>query len=151
MVRAPDSVEMQLQTLRQLIRLGREAGLPLNLHCRQAHDMMMEFLRAEKASELGGMIHGFSGDATTLRDWLELGFCVSVGRSVLNPENREPADAVALIPADRLLLETDSSPRSQAEASLADMAEAVARLRGIDPGAAAAQATANLRRLFRLA
>ena len=59
-------------------------------------------------------IHGFSGDSTALKDWLALGFYVSIGIRGFVTNGTPSLQAVVLeIPLDRLLTETDSASSGQ--------------------------------------
>ena len=149
--RSPQTATEQRELLQYELSLAREKGLPVNLHCREAHADMMGLLSREVASGLTGNIHGFSGDSDMLKDWLEIGFCVAIGRAVLR-DMPELEDAVTRIPSDRLLTETDATPRGQSAgpAEVVAVAEKLAILRGVTPEEIGRTATANLRRLLKL-
>ena len=146
--------DLQTPLLEGEIRLAQELGLPLILHCREAHDEMMRLLRA--APGVKGAVHGFSGAPAQLNDWLNLGFCVSMGRGLLRPEAPQWEGIVKDIPEDRLLLETDAytGPAIAGEAAgpagVATVAQRVAHLRGVEFEAVGQVATANLKRLLGL-
>ena len=59
--RSPQTKEIQKELLRYELSLAQESGLPVNIHCREAHQEMMDILRQETVSELKGTIHGFTG------------------------------------------------------------------------------------------
>jgi len=149
--RSPQTATGQRELLKYELSLAREKGLPVNLHCREAHTDMMEMLRMEVGSGLTGNIHGFSGDRNMLKDWLDLGFYVAIGRAVLR-DMPELEEAVARIPSDRLLTETDATPRGQSAgpAEVVAVAEKVAALRGVTTEEIGRTATANLKRLLKL-
>lgn len=149
--RNPQTAAEQRELLKYELSLACEKGLPVNLHCREAHADMMDLLRREVSAGLTGNVHGFSGDSNALKDWLDLGFYVAVGRAVLR-DVPELEAAVREIPSDRLLTETDSSPRGQSAgpAEVVSVAEKVAALRGVTTEEIGATATANLKRLLRL-
>ncbi len=150
--RSPETSEMQKELLKYELSLALGNDLPVNIHCREAHRDMMELLRKETGSGLKGIIHGFSGDLAALHDWLGLGFYISVGRAVLMDETAPLQTAVREIPLDRLLTETDSTPRREG-ASPTDVimvAEKLASLRETTVEEIASAATANLKRLLKL-
>jgi len=151
--RSPETKEIQGELLRYELSLARETGLPANIHCREAHQDMMDILRQEKGPELKGIIHGFSGDVTELKDWLDLGFYVSIGRRVL-VSNEVPSlqAAVREIPLDRLLTETDSTGGGQSSgpAEVVSVVQTLASLRGATEEEIANSATANLKRILQL-
>ena len=149
--RSPETKEVQKDLLKYELSLALEAGLPVNIHCREAHEDMMGLLRKEAGSGLTGNIHGFSGDRTALEDWLGLGLYVSIGRAVLMPEATSLQEAVREIPLDRLLTETDATARGPAgPADVVSVVEQLASLRGATVEEIATAATANLKRLLKL-
>lgn len=154
--RDPSTKEVQKQAFEQHVRLAKELGLPLNLHCRGAHSEMIEILMRENASEVGGAIHGFTGDEAMLQDWLDLGFYVSIGRAILGPDASKLEPIVTKIPLDRLLIETDSYGGAAAEpgriepASVKLVAERVAKSRKTTVEQIGNATSANLKRLLKI-
>ncbi len=150
--RSPETREIQIELLKYELSLAIDTSLPVNIHCREAHQDMMELLGKEIGSGLKGMLHGFSGDTAELKDWLGLGFYVSIGRGVLMDDADSLQAAVREIPLDRLLTETDSTPRREgaSPADVIPVAEKLASLRGTTVEEIASAATANLKRLLGL-
>ena len=151
--RVPETKDIQKELLKYELSLARETGLPVNIHCREAHQDMMEILRKEIGPELKGTIHGFSGDSAALKDWLDLGFYVSIGvRGFVSDEIPSLLAAVREIPLDRLLTETDSSGSGQSAgpAEVVSVVEKLASIRGNTVEEIADTATANLKRLLKL-
>jgi len=153
--RDPSTKEIQKQAFEQHVKLAKELRLPLNVHCREAHEEMMEIFKREKTAELKGNAHGFSGSEAMLRDWLALGFYISVGRLVTRSEGADLEEMVKRIPSDRLLLETDSSPRGLVNSGqgpalvwVKAVAERVAEWRGVAAEEIGNITTANLKRLY---
>jgi TatD DNase family protein len=152
-VRSPQTQEIQRELLIYELSLARETGLPVNLHCKEAHQDMMHILRKEAGSGLKGIIHGFSGDVKALEDWLALGFYVSIGmRGFVINEIPSLEAAVREIPLDRLLTETDSTASGQpaGPADVLLVVEKLAFLKGATVDEIANTATANLKRLLGL-
>jgi len=154
--RNPGTIEVQKQAFAEHVRLAKELALPMIIHCRDAHAEMMEILKQYKASGIGGAIHGFSGDDAMLRDWLDLGFYISVGRAITRPEMANLQEVVKRIPPDRLLIETDSSPRARPDgtrvqpAAVREVAERLAELKGLTAEAIGDITLANLKRLLKI-
>ena len=147
--RNPDTREVQKELLRYELSLALETGLPVNIHCREAHEDMMDIIRNEIGTGLTGNVHGFSGDRAALKDWLDIGFYVSIGRSLLRNEIESLPEAVRDIPLDRLLTETDASGRGTGSpADVITVVEKLASIRGETVDQIASAATANLRRLL---
>lgn len=143
------------------LRLAAERGLPVIVHCREAEDEVVEMLRAASArAALRGVMHAFSGAPATAEQCVALGFHVSFAGNVTYTNKKfEPLRAAAAaIPADRLLVETDSPylvphplrgrQKRNEPALLRHTVECLAAARGVPAEGLAAQTTANARRLF---
>lgn len=152
-VRGVQSRDVQMQAYGVQVALALELGLPLMIHCHEAYTETVAVLRAVGADRLRGCVHGFNGDAAHLQGWLDLGFWVSIGRRLLRPEGEPLLELVKRIPADRLLIETDSSARTPDDPgpeAVAAVAARLAELRGATAADIGRTATANLRELLRL-
>jgi len=149
-IRSPETKEVQKELLIHELSIAREAGLPVNLHCKEAHQDMMHILRNETGYDIKGVIHGFSGDQTTLRDWLDLDFYISIGvRGIVDIKIPSLEEAIRHIPSNRLLIETDSAARDELDrpAELIYAAQKMASLRGTTVEDIANITTENLKRL----
>lgn len=102
------SPEEQERVFRLHIRLARQLGKPLTIHTRNAEPETLKVLREEKAGEIGGVIHCFSGSHDFGMRLLELGFYLSIPGIVTFRKPGELIETVAGTPIDRLLIETDS-------------------------------------------
>lgn len=99
--------EEQRLRFREQIQLARELKLPVIIHTREAQDDTVRILKEERASEIGGVFHCFSGDTWLAKDALELGFYLSFS-GILTFQNATMLREIArTVPADRLLIETD--------------------------------------------
>ena len=145
------------------LRLAQQHDLPVILHCREAAPDMLPMLREAVArGPLRGVMHSFSEDAPTAEACLELGLYVSFAGAVTytNKKFESLREAAKMIPADRLLLETDSpylvphplrgKQQRNEPANLVLTARRLAELRGVSVEEIAVQTTANARRLFGL-
>ena len=97
----------QEKVFRRFIRLARELSLPVIVHDRDAHTRVMAILREEKAAEVGGVLHCFSGDIQMARECEEMGFYISIPGTVTYPSNEQLREVVRGTRIERLLLETD--------------------------------------------
>lgn len=148
----------QQALLRRFIRLSARLGKPLSLHIRDAHADAQRIVREEGGTPAGGVIHCFTGGPDEARSWLELGFHISFSGIVTFKSAAAIQAAAKLVPADRLLLETDCpylAPvplRGQRNepAHLVHTAAFVARLRCISMPEFAASSCRATERLFRL-
>src|SRR5687768_1316726 len=71
------SPEEQRHHFREQIQLARELKRPIIIHTREAQDDTVRILKEERASEIGGVFHCFSGDAWLAKGALDLGFYLS--------------------------------------------------------------------------
>jgi TatD DNase family protein len=148
--------EVQRQSFRQQIRLAREVGLPVIVHDREAHDEVLQILRGERASEVGGVLHCFSGDIAMARDCLELGFYISFPGTITYPKNEAAREVVRAMPIDQMLVETDCpylAPqacrgRRNEPAFVRHTAEAIAQIKGLTIEDVARITTLNAFNLF---
>jgi TatD DNase family protein len=149
----------QEELFRQMIRLARATDRPLLLHCRRATGRLLELLRSERADQVGGVAHAFSGSLETARQLIGLGFALGIGGVVTYPEARRLAAVVRAVPAEWLVLESDAPDlpphphRGEINRPewLALVAARVAALRGWSAAETAHITTANARRVLRLA
>lgn len=141
------------------LRLARERGLPVVIHCRECEADIVEQLDAF-GPPVSGVLHSFTGNVAQAAAFLQLGLHISMAGMVTFPSKGGDAlrEAARSIPADRLLVETDSpylSPhpfrgKTNEPARVALTAAYLAELRGEPLERLAAATTANARRLFDL-
>ena len=142
--------------LRQL-DLARKTGKPFIIHEREAHADMLDIIR-HAASGLNGVFHCFSGSVETAREYLKMGFYISVAGPVTFPKSVKTKEVAKAVPLDRLLVETDSpylTPqpfrgKRNESAHVRLVAEEIANLRDISLAELAEATTANVRRLFNI-
>ena len=99
--------EKQAVAFRRQLRLAEELELPVIIHCRDAWTDTLEVV-AEVADRVPGVFHCFGGTPDEARRAIELGWYVSFAGNVSFPKAQELRDAAAIVPLDRLLLETDA-------------------------------------------
>lgn len=98
----------QCDAFRQFVQLARRLRLPVVVHLRDAYADALTILREEHATEVGGVIHCFSGDRAAATSFLDLGFDLSFS-GIVTFKNAEELRAVArMVPGDRFLVETDA-------------------------------------------
>jgi TatD DNase family protein len=104
----------QLANLRRNLRLAAETGKPAILHCRSvegerdAQDALLAELRSFGHQPPSVLIHSFSGPVDYAEAMLALGAAISFSGLVFRRGEEASADVARLVPADRLLVETDS-------------------------------------------
>lgn len=99
--------DLQKKWFARQIELAREVNLPVIIHDRDAHKDCMDILKSEKVWECGGVFHCYSGSAEMAREVLDLGMYIAFGGSITFKKAQKPAEAAAVVPLDRLLIETD--------------------------------------------
>ena len=150
--------DAQERVFRHLIGVARRAGKPVLVHCRDAHAEVLAILAEERASEVGGIMHCFSGDVAIARRCLDLGLLVSLAGPVTYPNARALPEVARFVPADGLVVETDCPflppqgyrGKRNEPAYLALTAARVAELRGEPLEVFARHASDNARRLLRI-
>ena len=133
-------------------------SVPAVFHVRDAHGDFTDLLRARKSSLPQGVMHCYTGSLESARTYLDFGFYISFSGSVTFKNAVHLQEVARFVPADRLLVETDSpylAPvpmRGQRNepAYVRYVAEKVAGLRSVPADALTAQTDRNAERLFRL-
>jgi TatD DNase family protein len=150
--------DKQRQAFRFSIALARRVKKPLVVHVREADAEAAQILREERATEVGGQIHCFSGDGVAARAYLDLGFHISFSGIITFKNADEQREAARLAPEDRLLVETDSpylAPpphrgKRNEPAFVVEVAKRLALVRAVDLARLEAVTTENARKLFSL-
>ena len=152
---APKAV--QHEVFRVQIQLARELDLPIIIHTREAEDDTLKILREESRGPIRGVLHCFTGTRTLAEQGLALGLHISFAGIITFPKASELRDIVPLVPAERLLCETDSpylapTPhrgKRNEPAWVVRVAEELARLRGVSVERLREQVSTNFSTLFR--
>lgn len=154
----PEAGEAQREAFRLHLQAARITGKPVIVHTREARADTLALLR-EAALPNAGVLHCFTEDWAMAKAALDLGFYISLS-GIVTFRNAEALREVARqVPADRLLVETDSpylAPipyrgRGNLPEYVVEVAQCLAQLRGTDFEVFAQQTTANFKRLFPLA
>jgi TatD DNase family protein len=99
--------DVQRQAFAEQIQLAHQHELPLVIHSRDAWDDTFDVLAAEGTPELT-VFHCFTGGADEARRCLETGAFVSFSGIVTFKSATDVQAAAALVPLDRMLIETDA-------------------------------------------
>ncbi|WP_019006083.1 TatD family hydrolase [Cohnella laeviribosi] len=100
--------EIQHTVFREQIRLAKRLKKPIVIHNRDAHEDVVRLLKEEGASEVGGIMHCFSGSWEIAKQCLDMNFYISFGGPVTFKNARVPKEVLAKVPDDRILIETDA-------------------------------------------
>lgn len=149
--------EQQKSSFRTHIAAARDTDLPLIVHTRDAEEDTAEILAAEMGKgAYRGVIHCFTASQDFADIALDLGFYISISGIVTFKNAKDLQTTAANLPADRLLIETDSpflAPvpnrgKTCEPAFVADTAAFLADLRGEPIEELAAYTTRNFHTLF---
>jgi TatD DNase family protein len=156
----PQTATAQVALFTAQCDLATELGLPVIVHSREADDDTLRVLDAYaadcKSGGTCGVLHCFTGNADFARRLLASGFMISFSGIVTFRSADALRSVATMIPADRLLVETDSpylAPephrgKRNEPALVHEVAASLARVRGESLDTLAAQTTANAHRLF---
>jgi TatD DNase family protein len=148
--------DVQQAVFREQIQVARRRAVPIVIHAREAEDDTFRILSDERAGDVGGVFHCFTGNREMAQRALDAGFHISLAGIVTFPRATELHEVARMVPLDRLLIETDSpflapvphrGSRNE-PARVVHVAEAIARLRGTTTDVVADAAQRNFERLF---
>jgi TatD DNase family protein len=148
---------VQQASFRAHIAIAKQHDKALVIHDRDAHDDVLRILDEESAPERT-VFHCFSGNVTMARRCAQRGYTMSFAGTVTFRNAQQLRDALVVVPAELLLVETDSpfltpTPyrgRPNAPAMIPYTLRAMAHVRGVDEDELAATVTANAERVFGL-
>jgi TatD DNase family protein len=152
-------LEVQQDYFDRHLRLSQQTGLPFIVHTRESDAEVLAMLRqAHARGPLAGVMHSFTGTAETAAECVAMGLYVSFAGMVTFKKSDALRAVAMTVPADRILIETDSpylAPhplrgKRNEPALVVHTAECLAGVRAVSPAEFAEQTTANARRLFRL-
>ncbi|NLB78222.1 MAG: TatD family hydrolase [Clostridiaceae bacterium] len=99
--------EVQREWFAKQIALARKLKLPIIIHDRESHKDVLDIIKSEKAGEVGGVFHCFSGSKEMAREVLNLGFKIGLGGAITFKNAQKPIEVLRYVPLDMLLVETD--------------------------------------------
>jgi TatD DNase family protein len=149
--------DVQTRVFARQLGLASETSLPVIIHTREAEPETLEILKAHWSdSNLGGVLHCYSGTWQLAQACLDMGFCISFSGLITFPKAENLRDIVKQIPLDRLLIETDSpflAPvpyrgKRNEPAFVVETAKVMAHLKNVSLEELGAVTKANYYRLF---
>ncbi|MER5731705.1 TatD family hydrolase [Streptomyces sp. NPDC002138] len=151
----PEGMAAQERSFRAHIEIAKRQGKALVIHDREAHADVLRILREEGAPERT-VFHCYSGDAEMARECAAAGYYMSFAGTVTFKNAASLREAVAVAPAELLLVETDApyltpAPyrgRPNAPYLIPLTVRAMAAARGIGEDAMATALAANTARAF---
>jgi TatD DNase family protein len=125
------------------LELATELDCPVAVHCVQAWGKMLEIFHDYPKPKK--ILHAYGGSVELIPGLMKLNCWFSFGEAVMNPKFKRAREAAAAVPAERLLIETDSEGEPE---KLMPVARAVAELRGVSVEEIAARTFENSQELF---
>lgn len=148
--------DIQKEVFRKQIQLAKRVKLPIVIHNREATADIVEILKEEGASEVGGIMHCFSGSVEVAEECINMNFYISLGGPVTFKNARKPKEVAEAVPLDKLLIETDCpylAPhphrgKRNEPGYVKLVAEEIATLKGITYEEVAKKTTENAKKFF---
>lgn len=150
--------DLQENVLNWMIEFARKSNKPIMIHDRDAGDRTYEILKSHGVKENEVMIHCFTGTKELAKKYLDLGAYLSFTGIITFKKAVELQEVVRLTPVERMLVETDSpylAPepfrgKKNEPAYVKHVAEAVAKLKGLNFEDVARITTLSAKRFFNL-
>ncbi len=144
--------EKQKQIFLQQLELARELHLPLILHCRMAHDDVIEILQSQPKTT--GVIHCFTGTLEQAQKYIALGFYIGINGIIFKFNINE---TIKTIPLENMVVETDcpylTPPMAEHKRNepvfIKHTIQKIAKLKGVTVQDVCETTTQNAKKLFR--
>jgi TatD DNase family protein len=148
--------DIQKYWFKRQLELAGELAMPVIVHDRDAHEDIIKILKESEISQIGGVMHCFSGGREMAKILLDMGFYLSFGGPVTFKNARKAVEVLQYVPMDRMLIETDSpylSPeplrgKRNDSRNVRLVAEKIAEIKGLDFEFVASETLNNAIRLF---
>lgn len=149
----------QLKAFEEQVKWSVETQLPLMIHCRKAQNEMVHLLRKYEKGLPGGVFHCFTGNQKEAEELLSFDkFVLGVGGVSTFKSSHLREDLPAVVPLDRIVLETDSpymAPvpyrgKRNESAFVVEVMKTLAKAYGISEEEFARQTSLNAERVFPL-
>lgn len=101
------TLDIQQEAFRRQIQLAKKYNLAINIHCRDAFDAVFEVLELERAPDLFGIFHCFTGDFDQAQHAIDLNMKLGIG-GVATFKNGKIDQFLDEIDLKHIVLETDS-------------------------------------------
>ena len=148
----------QMLAFEEQVRWSVETRLPLMIHCRKAQNEMVSILKRYKDDLPGGVFHCFTGNEIEARELLQFeNFVLGIGGVFTFKKSHLPEVLPAVVPLDRIVLETDApymAPvphrgKRNEPAFVLEVLRRLAEAYGVSEEEVARFTTANVRRVFK--
>lgn len=145
--------EIQRQVFTDQLELAEELNLPVIIHCRMAHEDVLEILKGRNSK---GVIHCFTGTWQEAKKYLDLGFYLGINGIIFKFDIEE---TIKKAPLERLLVETDCpylTPPAEGKDTrnepifVKHVIQKIADIKGMSFKEVADQTAQNAKKLFRI-
>lgn len=100
--------DVQRKWFKRQMELAKELNLPIIVHSREANQETFDMIKDESDGKLIGVLHCYSGSPEMAKEYVKLGFYISLAGPVTFKNAKMPKEVAKVVPIDRLLVETDS-------------------------------------------
>jgi TatD DNase family protein len=146
----------QITLFEQQLEIAVNSGLPVILHVRKAHDLVIQLLKKHRVK--GGIVHAFSGSEHQAQLYINLGFLLGVGGTITYDKATRLRALFSRLPLSALALETDApdmplqgqTNRPNSPESIATIVSTLSELRSESSAVIAKLTTQNVVGLFNL-
>lgn len=154
--------EVQAKWFRRQLAIAAEAKLPVIIHSRDAAEDTMAILREYRSAnpqiDSPGVVHCYSYSPEMAMEYVKMGFYIGIGGVVTFKNAKKLVETAALLPLDRILVETDCpylSPEPHRgerndSSNIRFVIDKIAAIRGIDPEEVEAQTERNAKKMYRI-
>ncbi len=152
------SKEVQFRWFEAQMELAREKKLPIIVHSRDAAKDTVDIMKAVHAGDIGGVIHCYSYTKELAREFLNMDYYFGIGGVLTFTNAKKLKEAVAYIPMEKLVLETDcpylapvpNRGKRNSSLNIPYVVEVLAQIKGISPEEAERITWENGCRLYRM-
>ena len=99
-----DNKEKQIDIFTRQVKIAQELNKPIIVHSRDAIQDTYTIIRDNSVK---GVIHCYSDSAQMAKNFVKLGYYISISGTITWKNAREPLEVIKVVPLDRLLIETD--------------------------------------------
>ena len=150
--------ELQKKWFRRQLNMAREVDKPVIIHSRDAAKDTVDLMTEEHAEEIGGVIHCYSYTKETAESFLKMGFYFGIGGVLTFKNAKKLKEAVAYIPLERIVLETDcpylapepNRGKRNSSLNIPYVIKALAEIKGVEEETVRQAAWENAHKLYRL-
>ena len=150
--------DIQRKRFIEQLNLAKEVDLPVIIHSRSAAGETFEILKEAQDGKLEGVLHCYSGSVEMAREYIKLGFYISIAGPVTFKNARVLKEVAKEVPLDKLLIETDApylTPepyrgKRNEPIYVRYVAGTIAEIKGITFEEVAKATSENTKKLFRI-